>query len=136
MELSNEDLREILRIIDECELNELRIEVKGFNLHVRRDGAPAVAPPPPPSAPPAVDEEGETVTAPMLGIFYRAQSPGEPPFVEVGSVLEPDSVVGLIEVMKLMNSVPAGLGGTVAEIYAENGAMVEYGQPLVRVVPK
>jgi biotin carboxyl carrier protein len=71
----------------------------------------------------------------MLGIFYRAPSPAEPAYVEVGSRVEPDTVVGLIEVMKLMNSVAAGVTGTVAEVCAENGAMVEYGQPLVRVVP-
>lgn len=130
MELNREDLREILRIVDESELDELRIEVEGFNLHVRRDGAATAA------AEPAAAAEGETVTAPMLGIFYRAESPGEPPFVEVGSVVGPDSVIGLIEVMKLMNSVPAGVSGEVVEIYAENGAMVEYGEPLIRVVPK
>lgn len=147
MRLSDEDVREILRIVDESELDELRIETEAFKLHVRRDGAPpAAAEPPAPAQPPAEPakpaepgergEPGEEVAAPMLGIFYRAPSPSEPPFVEVGSRVEPDTVIGVIEVMKLMNSVPAGVAGTVAEIYAENAAMVEYGQPLLRVVPE
>ena len=75
------------------------------------------------------------VPAPMLGIFYRAPKPGEPPFVEVGSKVEEDTVIGIIEVMKLMNSVRAGVRGQVAEVLAENGAPIEYGEILLRVRP-
>jgi acetyl-CoA carboxylase biotin carboxyl carrier protein len=69
----------------------------------------------------------------MLGTFYRASAPGEQPFVEVGSEVGPDTVVCLIEVMKMMNSVKAGVSGTVAEVYATNAELVEYGEPLFRV---
>ena len=69
----------------------------------------------------------------MLGTFYRAEAPGKPPFVEVGSRVEPDTIVCIIEVMKMMNSVPAGVAGTVAEILPDNAELVEYGQPLFRV---
>jgi acetyl-CoA carboxylase biotin carboxyl carrier protein len=75
------------------------------------------------------------VPAPLLGIFYRAPKPGEPPFIEVGTRVDPDTVIGIIEVMKLMNSVRAGVKGEVAEILAENGAAVEYGEILIRVRP-
>jgi biotin carboxyl carrier protein len=71
----------------------------------------------------------------MLGVFYRASGPGLPPYVEVGARVEPDTVVCLIEVMKMMNSIEAGIAGTVVEVCAENAALVEYGQPLFRIRP-
>ena len=71
-----------------------------------------------------------TVASPMLGTFYRAEAPGAAPFVEVGARVEPDTTVCIIEVMKMMNSVPAGVTGVVAEIVAENGQLVEFGEPL------
>jgi len=73
------------------------------------------------------------VTAPLLGIFYRAPRPGATPYVEVGSVLEEDTVIGIIEVMKLMNSVRAEVRGTVVDILVADGATVEQGQVLLRV---
>src|SRR5689334_3577439 len=104
MPLSDEDVREILRLIDESELDELRIETDGLSLHVVRNGAAPQAPEP---AEPAVD--AQTIDSPMLGTFYRAPSPGAEPFVEVGAKVEPDTIVCIIEVMKMMNSVPAGV---------------------------
>ena len=71
----------------------------------------------------------------MLGTFYRAEAPGAAPFVDVGTRVEPDTVVCLIEVMKMMNSVAAGVSGTVVEVYAQNGEVVEHGDPLFRVEP-
>jgi acetyl-CoA carboxylase biotin carboxyl carrier protein len=132
MPLSDEDVREILRIIDESQLAELQIETEGFSLYVRKGGGDAAA-----SRPPAAEERdgAVTITAPMLGTFYRAESPGQPPFVEVGKRIEPDTIVCIIEVMKMMNSVPAGVSGTIAEVIAENAALVEYGEPLFRVEP-
>jgi len=73
------------------------------------------------------------VTAPLLGIFYRAPRPGAAPYVEVGSALEEGTVIGIIEVMKLMNSVRAEVRGTVVEILAADGSAVEQGQVLLRV---
>jgi biotin carboxyl carrier protein len=69
----------------------------------------------------------------MLGVFYRADSPGSEPFVKPGSPVEPDTTVCIIEVMKMMNSVPAGVTGTVVEVCQENAAIVEEGAPLFRV---
>jgi acetyl-CoA carboxylase biotin carboxyl carrier protein len=71
----------------------------------------------------------------MLGTFYRAEAPGAAPFVELGATVEPDTTVCIIEVMKMMNSVPAGVTGVIAEIVPENGQLVEYGEPLFRVKP-
>jgi len=157
--LSDDDVREILRIIDESQLDELRIDMPGFQLHVRRGGAPlpAAEPPRAPEPPPAPRDAGAraeprpaapatppahvgangaaTIDAPMLGTFYRASAPGEQPFVDVGAKVGPDTVVCLIEVMKMMNSITAGVAGTVVEVCAENAQLVEYGEPLFRVQP-
>ena len=81
----------------------------------------------------AVDPSLIDVTAPLLGIYYRAARPGAAPYVEVGSVLEEDTVIGIIEVMKLMNSVRAEVCGTVVEILVADGSAVEQGQVLLRV---
>jgi acetyl-CoA carboxylase biotin carboxyl carrier protein len=70
------------------------------------------------------------VRAPMLGTFYRTPKPGAPPFVEVGAVVEPDDPVGIIEVMKLFNTVKAGVQGRIVRICAEQGQLVEYQQVL------
>jgi acetyl-CoA carboxylase biotin carboxyl carrier protein len=71
----------------------------------------------------------------MLGTFYRAEAPGAAPFVDVGARVSADTTVCLIEVMKMMNSISAGVEGTIVEICAENAQLVEYGQPLFRVEP-
>jgi acetyl-CoA carboxylase biotin carboxyl carrier protein len=147
MGLTDDDVREILRIVDESDVDELQIQTEGFSLHVSRRAAPLAPPtaPPPAAAPPAepadptpapdTDEDTVLVPSPMLGTFYRAEAPGATPFVEVGSTVGPDSTVCIIEVMKMMNSVAAGVGGTVVEVCAENGTLVEYGEPLLRVRP-
>jgi len=135
MALSDDDVREILRLIDETELGELRIETEGLSLHVVRGrAAPAERAKEP--APTAATADGAvTIDAPMLGVFYRAPSPGAPPFVDVGTRIERDTIVCVIEVMKMMNSVPAGVVGTIAEVHVENAEAVEFGQPLFRVMP-
>jgi acetyl-CoA carboxylase biotin carboxyl carrier protein len=76
-----------------------------------------------------------TIESPMLGTFYRAEAQGAKPFVEPGSRVEPDTIVCIIEVMKMMNSVPAGVAGEIIEVCSENAGLVEYGQPLFRVQP-
>jgi acetyl-CoA carboxylase biotin carboxyl carrier protein len=89
------------------------------------------------SAPPAesapAEEELHVITSPIVGTFYRAASPTAEPFVKVGSQVEQDSVVCIIEAMKLMNEIPAETSGSIAKIYVENGQPVEYGQPLFGV---
>ena len=71
----------------------------------------------------------------MLGTFYRAPKPGAPPFVEVGAQVEADTVIGIIEVMKLMSTVRAGLRGRVTQILASDGVLVEFGEVLLRISP-
>ena len=147
MPLNDDDVREILRLIDESDLAELRIETGELSLHVVRDEG-AVEPAPEDSGPVAHEAEGkpgpETATAdrleriasPMLGTFYRAPAPGASPFVEVGEGVEENTVVCLIEVMKMMNPVTAGVVGRIAEVCVENAELVEAGDVLFRVRPE
>jgi acetyl-CoA carboxylase biotin carboxyl carrier protein len=73
---------------------------------------------------------GKTIYAPMMGMFYRAPSPGAAPFVEVGDTITEHTIIGIIEVMKVMSSIEAGVKGKVSSILVENGQLVEYNQPL------
>lgn len=98
----------------------------------------------PATAPKALEEKPQqtiippgciAVRSPMLGTFYRSSSPDKAPFVEVGSKVTPEETIGLVEVMKLFNSISAETKGTVVDIPVENGALVEFGQILVIIKP-
>lgn len=100
--------------------------------------APVAPRPTAPAPAKAVRElpEGATVIkSPMVGTFYRAPEPGAKPFVEVGAAVSSDTTVCIIEVMKLMNSIPAQCRGTVVEVLVGDGEAVEYGQPLIVISP-
>ena len=79
------------------------------------------------------EPEGRFVTSPVVGTFYTSQAPGEPPFVRVGDTINEDTVVGIIEAMKVMNEVKAGIKGIVAEVLIDNAHPVEFGTHLFRV---
>jgi len=151
LSLTAKDVSEILKLLEDSSFDELNLEVGDLKLRLRRGAngsfeeaepdlspkveAPSPEPAPQPTAPIADTGEGTPVPSPLLGVFYRAPKPGEPPFVEVGSAVEEGTVIGIIEVMKLMNSVRAGVRGEVIAIPAQNGALVEYGDTLIRVRP-
>ena len=160
MDLSFSDVQNILKIIDEApHLDEIDLVYGGFRLHVVRNGAgnskpvtitaardtpangirpPGIAPSSGAQTTPAVvvPEGVVAIRAPMLGTFYRASAPGEKPFVEEGQRVRADDTVCLIEVMKLFNSIRAGVDGEVVKIIAENGGLVEFDQPLIFIVPR
>jgi acetyl-CoA carboxylase biotin carboxyl carrier protein len=143
--LSAQDVAEITRLLEESQFEELQLEQEGLKITLRRSGVVPRVAPPPPAAPPAAavpappartaERDALIITAPFVGIFYRAPKPGAPPFVEIGAALTEDTIVGIIEVMKLMNTVRAEMRGTVAQILVEDGAVVAYGQALLRVIP-
>lgn len=153
MNLTDEDVREILRLLDESPYDELKLETERFNLTLRKTGQRSWMRKGPvmqefvPQAPDARSqprgEKATTATAaggeireihpPMPGTFYRAPSPGAEPFTQIGSAVTEDTILGLVETMKLMNSVMAGCRGEVVEICAENGAPVEVEDTLVRI---
>ena len=91
------------------------------------------APSVPTPTPAATDPTAQDIRAPLLGTFYRSPKPGALPFVEVGSQVEEDTIICIIEVMKLMNTVRAGVRGRVTEILARDGVLVEYDDTLMRV---
>jgi acetyl-CoA carboxylase biotin carboxyl carrier protein len=149
MTLTAADVAEIMRLVEQSGFDELNLEIDGTKINLRR-GTPAVttaatksgtlapAPAPAPTSAAAAaalpaDPDVQDLPAPLLGTFYRAPKPGAPPFVEVGARVEVDTIVGIIEVMKLMNTVRAGVRGTVAEVLAADGALVEFGETLLRV---
>jgi acetyl-CoA carboxylase biotin carboxyl carrier protein len=149
--LTAADVAEIMRLVEQSGFDELTLEIDGMKLSLRRgasagsgvDGAaqvlaaeptvPAAAAAPASLPPRAADPNVHDVASPLLGTFYRAPKPGAPPFVEVGAQVEEETVVAIIEVMKLMNTVRAGVRGTVAEILLSDGALAEYGETLLRV---
>jgi acetyl-CoA carboxylase biotin carboxyl carrier protein len=142
---TQDDVEQILRVVDGLTDVEVRLEVGDLKLHVRKFSgssqtstprtAEATAPTPPAAAAsearpanpvPAHTPAGAVaIRAPILGTFYRAPSPAEPSFVDVGSRVRASDPVCIIEVMKLFNTVNAGVDGTIVSIVADNGQMVE-----------
>jgi acetyl-CoA carboxylase biotin carboxyl carrier protein len=153
-----EELRELVDLLRENGLAELELENEGFRVRLRRESAvaqsvpvaetPAPAPQPEMPAAPAPassgpahpgtqattaaaqDQDLHIIPSPIVGTFYRSASPTAEPFVKIGSNVENDTVVCIIEAMKLMNEIQAETSGEVVKIYVENGQPVEYGQPL------
>ncbi len=149
------ELRELIGLLRENGLAELELENEGFRVRLRRESALAEAaavapvPPPAPVAPApapapsgpahpgtqattaaAQDQDLHIIQSPIVGTFYRSPSPTAESFVKIGSNVEPETVVCIIEAMKLMNEIQAETSGEVVKIYVENGQPVEYGQPL------
>lgn len=159
MSLTHQDVQEIVALLDEADATELHLRTRHFTLSLRRAGTrgewvqavsapstphvPDSEPEPPPAAaapgptPPSPDgRDLLDVRTPLMGTFYRAPKPGAPPFVEVGDAVEENTVVGLIETMKLFNSVYAEVRGRVAEVCVANADVAEQGAVLMRVVPE
>jgi acetyl-CoA carboxylase biotin carboxyl carrier protein len=142
--LSGKEVVEIARLLDQSHFSELSLEIGDFRLRIRGGGAAVLKEaeeqafvPGPIAAPvfgaPAPGAGEVDVLAPFLGIFYHAARPGAPPFVTPGQDVAADSMIGIIEVMKLMNGVRAGVNGKVIALLAANAEAVEAGQPLLRV---
>ena len=159
MTFSHEDVQRLLQLLDSSHFDELHLEADGIKLSLRRGGAisspasavpvasasqPLIAsiPSTPAVVPAAVASQfsGDTslleVRAPMLGTYYGAPKPGAAPFVAVGGRVSVDTAVGIIEVMKLMNSISAGVEGGLVEVLARDGDLVEFDQVLMRVRPE
>ncbi len=173
MDLTEDDVIQIIRYLDESNFNELRLQIGDLRIVVNKSGSvaslpevdqPVTAGEPPPDHPPQTapqpaeepspanepapeemppTEHGAadggqriTIASPMLGTFYRASAPGEPPFVEVGTVVEQDTTVCIIEVMKLFTTIKAETRGRITRVSVEDGQLVEYGQVLFQLEPE
>lgn len=159
MDLSQDDVIGILKLIDESPMGRVTLELGELKLEVIK-GTGALAPPAALPQQPAIPQIAEAtvittstvsstapsgavdiagdpslvaIEAPLLGIFYRRPEPGAPPYVEVGSLVNEETTVALIEVMKLFKPVTAGVRGRVEKICVENGELVNYLQPLFLV---
>jgi acetyl-CoA carboxylase biotin carboxyl carrier protein len=156
MQLDHNQLRELIALLGESDIQELKLEGDDFRLELRRNlpasqpqvvmqaapaslPAPVVAAPATPSvappAAPAVRSDLVEIKAPMVATFYRAPSPGDPAFVELGARINVGQTVCILEAMKLMNELESEVSVEVVEILVENGTPVEFGQVLMRVKP-
>ena len=148
--LTYEDLVQIVELIrTTSQFSEFRLKVGDIEVSLKRaNGAArpvvqegAAAERSPEQAPVerkavSVSENLHAVRSPMVGTFYRSPMPGQPPFVEIGQAVEPDTVLCIIEVKKLMNSIEAGVRGTVREIFVANGMAVDAGEVLMAIEPR
>ena len=161
MELTEDDVIEILELFEKSKFDFLQLQHGERKITVSKGGyappaepvapratpqpvaaAPAAAPPlmhqaavVPPAPAPAAAEALVPVTAPMVGKFYSAASPSDPPYVEVGTQVAAGATVGLIEVMKVFTSIKTEIAGTIEQILVSNGDFVEFGQPLFLLRP-
>ncbi len=146
-----EEIKTIVKLMSENDLTEFKIEAEDMHLCIRRGNqqaasvvtqtvmpaapvqaavqapvqAPAAAP-----APAAKPDKNKIIESPIVGTFYRSSAPGAEPFVKPGTKVEAESVVCIVEAMKVMNEIKAEKGGVIKEILIENGQPVEFGQPL------
>ncbi|MGD6815579.1 acetyl-CoA carboxylase biotin carboxyl carrier protein [Metabacillus sp. 84] len=162
--LKIQEIRELIKLIDQSSIDEFTYENEGAKLLLKKSApevvysshaqAPAEAQQTAPAAPqqqaeqavpktdskpagePAQDESLVKITSPMVGTFYAASSPETGNYVEIGSKVKDDTVVCIVEAMKLFNEIEAETKGEIVEILAENGQLVEYGQPLFLVKPE
>lgn len=152
------EIKELIDILDQSSLTEINIEDKTNVVNLKKEketeiitpqissqqpvqqyAAPSEAPAQ--SAPSTqdseasaqVDDDAQTITAPMVGTFYKSPSPEENPYVQVGDKVSNDTTVCILEAMKLFNEIQAEISGEITEILVEDGQMVEYGQPLFKV---
>ena len=142
-------IRKLISLMHENDLTEIDLKHADSAVRIKRGGevasysAPAIAQPVAPAAPaePAAPaqsaEEARMVVikSPMVGTFYSASSPDAPPFAKVGDHIGPEKTVCIVEAMKVFNEIPAGVSGQIVSILVENGAPVEFGQPLIKVDP-
>ena len=145
-----EQIRNLVQLMGEFNLTEVKIQSDNCNLCFRRGddrapviqtvaapapavipaAVPAAVPAAAPAAAPAPAAKAETIDAPLVGTFYKAASPDAAPFVQVGDRINADTVVCIIEAMKVMNEIKAEKSGVIKEILIENGKPVEFGQPM------
>lgn len=157
------EIKELIKLIDQTSVQEFEIENEGARLLIRKPGkaelvsvqtapvpntymaAPAPSAPisdpsdkqaAPAAQPDQARENLHRIVSPMVGTFYRASSPDNPPYVNVGDRVNEKTVVCILEAMKLMNELEAEVRGEIVEILVENGQLVEYGQPLFLVKPE
>ena len=140
-----ERVRQIIELMEEHGLSEVDLQQGDEKIKLCRGStAPQFAPPmampaapaATPSAPPAAENEGTvTINAPMVGTFYGRPNPDSEPFVKVGDMVSEETVVCIVEAMKVFNEIPAECRGRVVEVLVEDQQPVDYGKPMIRIQP-
>lgn len=141
--MTNQELKDLLARFEGSSLSKLKLSTQEFTIEMERAvAAPAASAAPAipaavaaPAAPAAAEPEGETVNAPMVGTFYAASAPEQPPFVQVGDRVRKGQPVCLLEAMKMMSEIPAPCDCEITAVLKENGALVSFGEPLFRYQP-
>lgn len=141
--MTNQELNDLLARFEGSSLSKLKLSTQEFTIEMERAvAAPAASAAPAipaavaaPAAPAAAEPEGETVNAPMVGTFYAASAPEQPPFVQVGDRVRKGQPVCLLEAMKMMSEIPAPCDCEITAVLKENGALVSFGEPLFRYQP-
>ncbi|MCK4810353.1 MAG: acetyl-CoA carboxylase biotin carboxyl carrier protein [Candidatus Omnitrophica bacterium] len=137
-------LKQFIKFMDDNELCELEIEEKGKRVKLKKfspeqpviiSSKDAAAPRISEKEEKSKDEEGIEMKSPMVGIFYRSPSPGVKPFVNIGDNINSGDIMCILEAMKLMNEIKAEISGKIVKIFVENGAPVEFGEPLFLIKP-
>lgn len=139
-----DEIKELIALLESSSLAVLEVKEGDSKVHLEKPGnitvnntgvapvaAPAAAPAAPAAAPAA--ETGKTINAPIVGVFYAAPSPDAEPYVSVGKRVKKGDVVCIIEAMKCMNEIQAEEDGEITAVLANNGELVEYGQPLFSI---
>ena len=151
--MTNEEIRELIQLVTDTGVAELEVQRGEDRVRIRRavttheitlpaapaqlnqfPAAPQTAPAAPAPAPPPANET--IVKSPIVGTYYEAPKPGDPPFVKVGDFVEPGQVLCIIESMKLMNEIESEIAGTIVAKLMENGRPVEYGEALFAIRPR
>ena len=136
--MTNQELKDLLARFEGSSLSKLKLSTQEFTIELERSltAAPAVpASAPAPAASAAAEPEGDAITAPMVGTFYAASAPEQPPFVKVGDRVRKGQPVCLLEAMKMMSEIPAPCDCEITAVMKENGALVSFGEPLFRYQP-
>jgi len=139
-------LRRLIDLMKEHDLAEIDLREGDHHVRIKRGGEAVAVPVAPVAARPAAaaseparapdaDAGMVVIKSPMVGTFYKASGPDAAPFVKVGDRIGPEKTVCIVEAMKVFNEIPAGVSGQVVAILVENGAPVEFGQPLIKVDP-
>ena len=139
--MTNQEIYDLIACFERSSLQTLRLSRQDFSIELSRGGAAAAAPaapaamPAPAAAPAPREADGEAITAPLVGTFYAAPAPDQPPFVSVGDRVKKGQTVCLIEAMKMMSEVPAPCDCIIEAVLKENGELAAFGEPLLRYKP-
>ena len=147
--METKEIAELIELMAKGNLSEIEVEREGFRLRLRKEPPPVashphmiyasptsiVAPEKPRELTAASVEASREIRSPMVGVFYRSPSPDSAPYVDVGQEVHENTVVCIIEAMKVMNEIKAEMRGVITEVLAENGKAVDFDRPLFRVRP-